>query len=627
MTTIIDKFNVIQDISFEINYPLISNFLENYLERDIIILLPGYINQLIWNKKFDIDVIEIICNEEIIKYLKNIKNNIKMLIKRDSYTLHNGLNKIIDIYLNKINYINNIFLFENKFINLFDTIILSEPIIINFVKEEIYMKNQNEIKIFYNNLKKINFDITRFMRLLKSIIIDNIPKIDYPIPDNLNSLYKLIIKLKYYDNLLNFYHFVTFLSLEELLLLIIDDIITIIEYFNFQEIKFVLKFLENNSDKFLRLKLNKLKKTLSNTIHVKYMLLDKNNIDNIEWQNLVEIIAIANDLKLLEDYILSIINDEPIQLTILNMVNNYNDIIIDKFFIIIHIKDKDVFFELYYQQLIRRLLSSICDFKKDEKLGLKLYVIIGPKNTIYKINKSIIDYKISQDINSSFYKNNLIPIETIITSYNNWTFNCNQGYVESNNYLDNILNKFNIYFKYMNKGKKLIWFPQYGEINIKFNKMELTMLPIQFMVLELFDENDKININEIKIFENYSNVFKENVIKSLELTNIIERQDTFIILNETKKLRTTNFINIFYNLNMEEQVIEILNLREDAVKCWINKLLKLTPLSFNNLLNETNRNIVLFTVDTPLLEKVINKMIEMDYIELNSNNEYCKLLY
>ena len=627
MTTIIDKFNVIQNITIEVYYPLISNFLENYLEKELIILLPGYINQLIWDKKFDIDVIETICNEEIIKYLKNIKNNIKMLIKRaHSYSLPNGLNKIIDIYLNKIKYINNLFLFENKFINLFDTIVLSEPIIINFVKEEIYMKNKNEIKIFYNNLKKINFDMQRFMRLLKLSIIDNVPKIDYPIPDNLNSLYKLIIKLKYYDNLLNYYNFIIFFSLEELLLLIIDDIINIIEYFNFQEIKFVLKFLENNSDKFLRLKLNKLKKTLSNTIHVKYMLLDKNNIDNIEWENLVEIISLSNDLKLLEDYILSIINDESIQLTILNMVNKYNDIIIDKFFIVIHIKDKDVFFELYHQQLIKRLLSSTCDVKKDEQLALKLYVLIGPKIS-NKINKSIIDYKLSQDINSSFYKNNLIPIETIITSYNNWTFNCNQGYVESNNYLDNILNKFNIYFKYMNKGKKLIWFPQYGEINIKFNKMELIMLPIQFMVLELFDENDKININEIKIFENYSNVFKENVIKSLELTNIIERQDTFIILNETKKLRTTNFINIFYNLNMEEQVIEILNLREDAVKCWINKLLKLTPLSFNNLLNETNRNIVLFTVDTPLLEKVINKMIEMDYIELNSNNEYCKLLY
>jgi len=99
MTKIIDKFNVIEDIINEINYPLISNFLENYLERDIIILLPEYIYQLIWNKKFDINIIEAICNEEITKYLKNIKNNIKMLIKRSSYSLNNGLNKIIDIYI------------------------------------------------------------------------------------------------------------------------------------------------------------------------------------------------------------------------------------------------------------------------------------------------------------------------------------------------------------------------------------------------------------------------------------------------------------------------------------------------------------------------------------------------
>jgi hypothetical protein len=78
---------------------------------------------------------------------------------------------------------------------------------------------------------------------------------------------------------------------------------------------------------------------------------------------------------------------------------------------------------------------------------------------------------------------------------------------------------------------------------------------------------------------------------------------------------------------MEEQIIEILNLREDAIKCWINKLLKLSSLNFNNLLNEINKNMVLFTIDKLLLEKVINKMIEMDYIELNSNNEYYKLIY
>jgi hypothetical protein len=183
MTLINDKFNVLQKLDYEsIEYESqINNFFENYLEFDINIIHPDYLYQLFWNNNinFDDQILVIFKN-----YLKKIKNNIKNLIKKDEFN-KNGLNKIIQTFIKKVKYIENIFnINKNNYYNLFHNIIISDQIIINYLENELSILSNNftiEIKNLLINVKLINnYNLDNyiwFLKLIGTILRNNIPEI------------------------------------------------------------------------------------------------------------------------------------------------------------------------------------------------------------------------------------------------------------------------------------------------------------------------------------------------------------------------------------------------------------------------------------------------------------------
>jgi len=56
----------------------------------------------------------------------------------------------------------------------------------------------------------------------------------------------------------------------------------------------------------------------------------------------------------------------------------------------------------------------------------------------------------------------------------------------------------NFFFvSFINDKKKILWLLQYGEVEVEYNNYILKMLPIQLLVLELFNSNDNMNIKDI----------------------------------------------------------------------------------------------------------------------------------
>lgn len=666
MELLIDKFRIIKNniVETDNEYSLLENFIENFLESNIFNIHPYYLFQLANKKQIDID--ECI-NNKLDLYLKDLRNNIRILIKKGRYDLYNGLNKLLQSYIIKLDKLSTIFINLNiDSYNKFNTIIIHDPQIICLLHNELDTLDEsrkNEIKNFINNIyiidkvnKKINY--IWLLKLISSILIKNI-NIDYIItliPVNYMLMIKLIKIIDKYNDVLNFYDYIDkeYINyiISPIILLIANIFNNLIKTITIKELVYLLK----NKGQYLILNLivNKNKENITQYVNT-FIFNNKDTINMDQTFNLLELLIISNNLNLLDTYILQALNNDNILHYIHEIIHKYiyinNKFIIELInFIICNIKDKDNFIDQYQTLLVKRLLSSKSNIILENNC---IYEIAryGEKY-INKLLKNIHDKEASiNDMNNFYAIKNIIDNDKLCiltTSYNNWNINYNLGSLNdviissqlSTSNFCTLLNNYNKFYnlRYENK-RKLVWFPHYGQVNIDYEYdinqyINIILLPIQLLVLELFDYNNEIEIDTIKnqlFFNEYSNKYKDDIIKSLIIGKILIKKNTILVLSNKSNI-SSNLIDIFYNNStfiIDEETNRLENLalsRDDIMSCVVNHIIKIEPKTFDELLVIIKEQLTLFTVTDLMLQPVLDKMILMDYI-IFDNNKYYKIFY
>lgn len=683
MSIQINKFNIINKLlSEDTNYSsIIKTYLENFLELDINIYHPDYIYQIIWNNKINNSDLIVLYNYSISNILIKKRQYIRNLLKKEKFNLQ-SLNQLISNLNNKILKIKNILLIEdnnNSNINF----LLSDPLLINYLENNILNLDNNLHNNLYdnnnldnnldNNNKKnieilINFllkfsiqDYNWFLKLIGSVLRNNINTLSITIPEKYKKLYELYNLIDYVNNISNIYKF-----LKESILILLNPLYEIIllkfiDCTNNCTIHELLNLIDNNTT-FIKHIFNKNKNiacAINNNLNI--YINNINTYDDNEILLLLKLIIKCNDLDLLDKYILLIFENEKIIKIIIDIIHEtiYTDILFIKNIInLLKIKNKDIFMNAYHLLLIKRILSDECNISFEQIIIKEILIIFGKKisNKSYKV---INDYVSSIDNNKN-YQNicNINIFSTITTSYSNWDINYNEGYVtiiddelsnditeskslkiKNNKLIDlesYISNYQYFYNNIYNNKRKLLWILQYGEIDITYENYNIKLLPIQLMVLELFNIKYEFSFDEIinqSFFINYSNVFKEDIINSLLISNILIKNDDKIFLNENTSNISLNLIEIYMsnkNTNFQDLQINIVNNlayeREDIVKTLINHNLKLNSIDKDILFSKLENNILSFKLSSKIYDDTIDKMIKYDYITIE-NNILTKCLY
>jgi hypothetical protein len=269
-----------------------------------------------------------------------------------------------------------------------------------------------------------------------------------------------------------------------------------------------------------------------------------------------------------------VLNNEKINLNLINFINEYINIdinIVKKIVLSLsNIKDKDIFIINYHNELIKRLLSTKTSINNEIIINNLLERVFGEKEII-KIKKCVNDY-INSSNNLLIFSDNInfiqqFNITLITTSYDSWNINYNNGFIDGNiceeiNYKNTLTNFLHLYNKFyqtkIDTKRKLLWLMQYGEIEIEYNNNILKMLPIQLLILELFNENETIDIKKIqtnKLFSNFQSDYINNIIKSLEICGILNNTNNILTL--TQNIYNDNLIESYYNCtnNLENNII------------------------------------------------------------------------
>ena len=605
-----NKFNVINNLDKDSEFDYKSqviNFVENYLESEISIVHPDYLYQMTLNSEYenmDNQILVIFKN-----YLKKLKVNVKNSIKRDDFTIEKGLNKLLQNYIHKINYLNAIFkINKSEYFNLFHNTIISDQVIVSFIESELSNLSNDissEIKTMINNIKIINEENSEnhiwFLKLIGTIIKDNIPQIKENI--NIKQLYEIKLITTYISNIKKIYNFIG------------------------SDTQYIIEPIKND----IAVKVQKKVKQLGDDINESFKV--------------IKLIILLNDYKIAENQLFLLFNNEKISNNIIKYIshNITNDFeLTNKLILLLSgIKEKDVFIQKYHNELIKRLLSTKTSITAEKILSETMGKIFGEKE-IRKIKKCIADYVSSCDQNNMFGPQNFITT-MITTSYEAWNINYNNGFLDKFNCeinykcgLLNFIEKYNkFYSSIINDKKKLLWLLQYGEVEVEYNNYTLIMLPIQLLILDLFHCNNSIDIKEIlsnKLFSNYQSDYLNKIITSLVISGLLNKNNNILTL--TSNVNNTDLINIYYNCNNGLETDEItisvdeliIHSRKDIMSTWINHLLKKGDKTFDELFSIISGEIKLFSLDKPLLQNSIDYMIKQDYIR-KENDYYIKIYY
>ena len=491
MLSIPDKFKIIRTTDYDttINADKLSNFLENIILNNNLILSSDIIHQFLWFNKNDnlYNEIEDIIINVVKKFLRKVKNgfnNAKRYILKLYY-----INKFLNDYKDKLFFIRNTFInfdnykkrekniydnITNKYyfwgksyiveqgIKLLTTFLFSEPIIKNILLHE--AKNMSDTSLIdferFSNYMYIfgNYNTAYyewFINIIQNTLTELIPFNTMPIKIELYDIYNFSSNYNFYTKIKKYYKFIKnkniFNGIIDILYNNINNIfinsepLIIFYWFNKfnQQIENIIQISNNNDKKEYN---NKLILQIINFLN-KYeneIELNYNNINNIIqlYNNLYNIFKIPNmkdNLDLIRFKIQNIIiNDDNLEL-IHRFINQ--KIILEQtesftclFQLLEIINNKDEFIEKYYQYLIKRLLN-----KYPINIEYNIIYIIKEyfcnDKYLYKLRKAIKDVENSNSLNNNFIDMQIfenLPINTIITSYNTWDINLKEGHLESN---------------------------------------------------------------------------------------------------------------------------------------------------------------------------------------------------
>jgi hypothetical protein len=587
-------------------------------------------------------------------------------------------------------------IFKNSILQL-NNLIISDSIILIYIEDQVitFNKNIKELLLFikYVSLTFGNDMYQQIIKLFGGIYKKQIINIeDYPIPINFRRIQKLNNLIKYYYKINNYYNFIkediTEINIQ-LFKLFLNDLIELVKNNYLHEIEFTFDKIWPyilNIKKYNFEEKNELMTILSNEIinRCSNILTTDKDVETIirfgkyssELETIIKFGKNLTDIIITTYYdkhsiinakissaITNYFKPDETETKVINFINNFfNNSILNNqindasasIVIINHLNNIDLFSNTYYSFLIKRLMNKINLIKPHE---FEKYIEIEKKFVLYlsKLGKCIVNlYKINKVINdtlASYYENyqfNNISnklldtnISVITTSYNNWDINQTEGIVDTQildlikqTQLGKYLKYYELYYikKYENQ-RILNWFPHFGEINITYLNQKLKMLPIQFMIVELFNDVDQLFFKDIinsKILINYSEKFKTDIINSIIISELFMIENEMIILSKSTSIKN-NLIDIFLKTsdypNIWEQMKEneLAHSREEIVNTIINHTLKTCSKKKSELYLLVNKDVKLFKLDNEIFEKSLKYLIEMDYIKLNDLDEYEKI--
>lgn len=685
LNNIISKDIIVRDDNIIRN---IENYIYNYFESNKIIYHIDYIKQILLSKEF-YNTYKI--NDILVSKLTNIykenQNEIRIRIYNNTYTLSN-LNELLIKNIEKIKSISDIFNILNKqsiqsiLYNLLLKYIVFDVSLLEFIKEIIikldiliYNKQLENLNILICNIKIMNENYfnqflyfcsdTLKLKFSNNIIDHNIPK-ELLVVNNLSTIIKTI---KFSQKFLCYGVQIT----QYLLKYIVTDIINILN--SIQSVD----DLENIS--YLSFLLDEMWTDINNIIpihdinnHYKYVI-SKNiqNILNIIKNNLLDsniviytiytihviiklklLIDNKLDSELIYDKIKSILNTNIIT----GLHNEININILNKDYVLLknfipfviniqnHIEFKNCYLSLLHKRLsfyINKLDIQSIHF--EHHIVYTLLTIIDNKY-LYKLNKSICDTKKSIFDNIEFnnrYTNNIITktnISCMTMTYDIWNIDYLNKSVEISNIDDNYNSCITEYMKeyttyYINNcifDIKLLWHLYYGYVKVEFNNYIITMLPIQYIIISLFNANDYYiieDIYKIKILSTINTSDIHILLDVLVRSNLFyySKDLTSLHLNNIELNNDINLIDMLYSNITYNQVDpqEHLAFTKIEIICSvINHFIKTQSYKYNKLYDVVINNIKLFTVDTVIFNSSLEYMIKMDYI-ICKNDTYEKL--
>jgi hypothetical protein len=653
-----DKFNVIISLSNDNrNYiSIIKNYLENYFESGIYIYNIDYIKQIIWNNKIDIEHRKLIINEIIENILIHNRINIRKSIQKEMFDI-SSLNKLIMTYYNKLSNILEILNLTNDINKMFISKILLDPILVNYLENiltNIDVDTINDIKLLCKLLKENTNEFTWFLKLIGTVLKNNLVIITINIPEKYKIKYELNYIVDYIIKIKKLYDFTN--DNIKIIIMPIYEILhnTIVKLISLSDTDELLRFIIN---KWNIIKTNikcdeiNINKNIQKQIHdfiYNYLnqskISDFNQYDN--FYSILKLMIACININTINLSCLPIFNNENILNVVLQII--HNNIIIDVNLVLHIFKllsntsyfNKQYFFDKYHKLLIERLLSNNHNINNEYNAVNGLKHLLFEQKYIAKIIKVLSDLTISEKNMIEYNrKYNLKDFNTITTSYANWNINYNEGYVivphsvHIKHELLSCISHYQLYYKQIyNDMRKLIWLLQYGEVDIIYNKQEIKLLPIQLLVLELFNVKNIISINEIKsqsFFNNYSNKFKEDIINSLINGNILDKTINDMCLLSSNKNINSNLIDVYMNNNIcivTFDEVELAHTHLDIIKSVINHHIKIQPKTKEELLLLIQNDINQFKVTNTVFDDALNVMIKMDYI-LIEDDKYVKCIY
>ena len=643
--------------------PELNRHIFNKHDINVVSLLDGYIKNILESGTITVSDINIILSQHpqlchlnifennIKSYLKGINKEMKAKVKYIHFTIvalndfllefHNKISFLLNILIKK-EYINNIvnFIIKELFKNIItDSIIKTyiENVMLNFE----YKSDLHKLFEMFNNFSLLYTEKTELLEKklwlmsISNMYISSLNTDILPIPHDLQRLQNFYNLILYYHKISNYLNFINddlIVIIKTLSNKIIDDFIEIIKKNSFEDIYAVLNenvlslITKDQYMNILRPEIIMLINKINNDnfiIILKIMSKINNVFDNI-FQNYKNNINFFLNNKIIDKSCYPDIIKE------LNVFIKDNLEIPFAFFTLIinYLQDNDLLFKLYYESFCQRVF---CDKVHEyDTLFIKIYV---NKNNIWynKIKKIIDDKKLCKQ-NILYTSMNSLPI-----NYNDFVkleslHSMNMYESLQSTYIYEIC-KTNEKLIISNKFQEMCVLLHYGEIKIDYNDKEIILLPIQYVILELFHNINELDINIImnkEFFSHYSEKFKKDIIMSFQNSGLFKIKDNKLKLSKSIKT-DINLIEIFLSNNEYFNVSKVIEEefvhdRIDIVKTLINHNIKLKPLSYQDLYNTCVLQNKVFTLEDDIFKKAVDYMIEHDYIELKENL-YHKLFY
>lgn len=302
--------------------------------------------------------------------------------------------------------------------------------------------------------------------------------------------------------------------------------------------------------------------------------------------------------------------------------------------------DKDEFEGFYRNSLTKRLLNSLSSNDEAEKLMIsKLKVECGFQYT-QKLETMMKDMNISEGLNVQFrnhpYSSNLkFGFNIKVLTSGNWANDSQSTHCNIPKSIKSAINHFTDFYMHNHSGRILTWKLNFGNADItgffSERNYEFTVSGYQMVVLLLFNEYDKLSVNQIKtlsgIMPEYE--FKRHVLSLIKVKILLKNTKEFD-LEDTDMLKVNDkFKNKLHKLKVpllnqkdqldidrREVIPKIEDDRRHLIEATVVRVMKARKkMEHNQLISEVMKVLVnIFQPTSLMIKQKIEGLIEKDYL-------------